>query len=640
MNKTGIIFFSALFFVMFFSIHAFATDVVSITSPANATNTTDTTPEIRFNVTGDNATYNFTIYVNGIAEQPGNVANATMRSINLTAVANGTFRIYVESLNVSLRTNSSLLTIYVDDGAPSINFNSPVNATNTTDTTPEIAFNATDVVATSDLNVTIFVNGAAEGLTLLMNNNTETRRNLSALANGTHRVQIQVKDTAGNIANSTLRTIYVSDSAPTVNLNQPTYGTNFTDTTPELSFNATSTAYATGLNVTIFVNGSANQAVFQINNNTETRRNLSGLGNGTFPIRVQVMDGAGNVRNSSEINITIDDQAPTATLLLSKTSVGLGTSLTISCSATDLHTGINSTSLTVTKPNSAIVAHTCDSSFTDTNALGTYTVSFTATDLVAHSGSASATFTVTGIEGGGSSGGGGGGGGGASLPKSTTIISDIQPGVEASVSVKKSEIAVTKIDIDVKSAAKSVELTVTKYNSKPATVTEVSGSAYQYLDINVKKLANENIQTAKITFTVTNSWLSAQGLGKNDVVLQRFADNQWQELPTTLVGEDATTFTYQATSPGFSVFAITAKAAQPAPETPAEQPQPETPTETPPAQQPSQPAQTTQPSRPAGAYGSPFETSSAAIAGVVIIVIVVLAGFYFYYHKSQRRRRQ
>jgi len=44
-------------------------------------------------------------------------------------------------------------------------------------------------------------------------------------------------------------------------------------------------------------------------------------------------------------------------------------------------------------------------------------------------------------------------------------------------------------------------------------------------------------------------------------VLLRFTDNAWQELATSVVSSDAESVLFSGSTPGFSVFAITAKAA-------------------------------------------------------------------------------
>ncbi len=90
----------------------------------------------------------------------------------------------------------------------------------------------------------------------------------------------------------------------------------------------------------------------------------------------------------------VDNTAPTVSLLLSDTSIYTGRSTVISCSSSDNYDGSLSTSLTVTKPQGSSVSALCGESFTDTDEIGTYTVSYSATDDAGNSASVSKTFMV------------------------------------------------------------------------------------------------------------------------------------------------------------------------------------------------------------------------------------------------------
>lgn len=80
-----------------------------------------------------------------------------------------------------------------------------------------------------------------------------------------------------------------------------------------------------------------------------------------------------------------------------------------------------------------------------------------------------------------------------------------------------------------------------------------------YLQIQTVGLNPSAIDHATITFEVTGTWLTGQGIDPAAVTLMRFTDNQWVELPTQFSHQSGNTYYFSATTPGFSYFAITAK---------------------------------------------------------------------------------
>ena len=88
-----------------------------------------------------------------------------------------------------------------------------------------------------------------------------------------------------------------------------------------------------------------------------------------------------------------------------------------------------------------------------------------------------------------------------------------------------------------------------------------------YIDINSRITASSFI-SATIVFTIEKSWLTQQSIASSSVKLWRWNNNQWNPLVTTKVSETSTTVTFEAVSPGFSVFAVAGTKTV----TPAEQP--------------------------------------------------------------------
>ncbi len=184
---------------------------------------------------------------------------------------------------------------------------------------------------------------------------------------------------------------------------------------------------------------------------------------------------------------------------------------------------------------------------------------------------------------------GGGGGGGAApatttttvattttVPTTTTttlpppvteseVIEEITPEKPAVIEIEKSdEVKIEKIEIEVTNAVSNVEVTITRTFDQPANVaisaaTETGEKVYTYLEIEKTNIEDKDIKNVKISFKVEKSWLTANNIDASTVVLKRYENGAWTELPTSQVSEDSTYIYYKATSPGLSVFAIAAK---------------------------------------------------------------------------------
>jgi hypothetical protein len=76
------------------------------------------------------------------------------------------------------------------------------------------------------------------------------------------------------------------------------------------------------------------------------------------------------------------------------------------------------------------------------------------------------------------------------------------------------------------------------------------------MDISSTIAANK-IASAKIKFKVEKSWVVSNNIDENKVFLQRYVNNAWARLTTTMVSSDSSYYYYEADSPGFSTFVIT-----------------------------------------------------------------------------------
>ncbi len=156
--------------------------------------------------------------------------------------------------------------------------------------------------------------------------------------------------------------------------------------------------------------------------------------------------------------------------------------------------------------------------------------------------------------------------------QATITLPTLSTGQTATVTITKTEgLPVRGIDITVKAAvASGISVIVQKVATKPAEVTvdvpSAVGKVHSFITVTkAATLKDADVSSAKIRFAVEKSWITANNVDKNKVVLQRFADGKWNALSTTLKSESGDEVNYEATSPGLSVFAITGEVSAVAP---------------------------------------------------------------------------
>ena len=89
-----------------------------------------------------------------------------------------------------------------------------------------------------------------------------------------------------------------------------------------------------------------------------------------------------------------------------------------------------------------------------------------------------------------------------------------------------------------------------------------AGEIYNYLNIwvgNSGFATEKNIENAVVCFKVEKSWIQDKGIDQSSIILNRYNDTKWNELPTALLGKDDKYMYFTAQTPGFSPFATTGK---------------------------------------------------------------------------------
>ena len=114
--------------------------------------------------------------------------------------------------------------------------------------------------------------------------------------------------------------------------------------------------------------------------------------------------------------------------------------------------------------------------------------------------------------------------------------------------------AVSKVNVT-GTGIKTFVVTGWKQSSPGSGIPPAPGTPYQYVDLVPARF--EEITGANITFSVPQTWLDEHGFTPEDIVMYHYNGTVWEALPTWVVDDSGTTVTFTATSPGFSLFAIT-----------------------------------------------------------------------------------
>ncbi|MFA5887256.1 MAG: PGF-pre-PGF domain-containing protein [Candidatus Nanoarchaeia archaeon] len=395
--------------------------------------------------------------------------------------------------------------------------------------------------------------------------------------NTTYYWSVQTIDTGlAKSAWSTEQTFTLTSdfTPPTITLNAPSSGL-VANQTLDIVFNATVYDDYNLTNVSLYGNWSGwhlNVTNSSGINNTDYlfKANLT---EGSWLWGIRACDATSNCRSSNS-TFRIDITYPVIALVspVNGTSQTSSNSITFTYNVSDI--AINNCTLylngVVNETDTSITVNTSQT-FAENVPNGNYNWSVKCADA-ANNINTTANFSLTvsytpSETLASTSGGGGSGGGGAvsvAVTKVTRIIAAIAEGnnlIEFAES-EKAFVGVEEIMLDSAAAALNVKITIEKLTAMPASIASApSGEIYTYLQFNKTVLKDEDVKEAKITFSVGKDWVTRNMYDYNKIVLQRYT-TKWDALPTTYLKQNASNYYYEASTPGFSVFAITAEKKQ------------------------------------------------------------------------------
>ncbi len=414
-------------------------------------------------------------------------------------------------------------------------------------------------------------------------NTSEDYYTLTGLSEGTtHIISTKTVFTSGGINNT-----WVNDSAQTLLPIDTTAPETITDLKEEsvgsnwINWTWTKPNSADFSHVIVYADNEF------VGNSSNGNYNLTGLAEGTTHIiSIRTVDMSGNV-NYEWVNDSAKTTAPTGT-----------TSTALPIISGLLGKNISSNSITLTWTNSLDVSTVAiyrngiivgnvsgATSYTDANLVSSTAYNYTlvpysedgiagkTVSVVLNTGSSRSSNSGSSSSGGSSasssSSSSSGSGGGASTEDFLNIaVKDADSeylSINANVTYEFSKEGNPIQSISFYSLKNSGDVTTTieTLNNRSKTVnTTPEGLLYKYVNIWVGKAGfatADNIKGATIKFKVENSWIEEMGVSAENVKLQRYDGNGWQILPTTLESNTTSYAVFEAQTPGFSQFSITAE---------------------------------------------------------------------------------
>ncbi|TMJ52385.1 MAG: hypothetical protein E6G85_11905 [Alphaproteobacteria bacterium] len=352
--------------------------------------------------------------VNGVTTQVGTatVGSGGAWSTSVTLSGNGTNSIVAQDTDAAGNTGSSApVTFTLATAAPTIAITTPVAGDNIINKSEAAAGVTISGIATAG---SAAVNGQTATITILDSSNAikdtltstvtngawsvnATAAQAQALADGSYSIKANVSDAAGNAATTATQAITVDETAPTIAITTPIAGDNVinkSEAAAGVTISGTATAGSAAVNgqtATITILDSSNAIkdtlTSTVTNGTwsvnVTAAQAQALADGSYSIKANVSDAAGNAAATATQAITVDETAPTIAIttpiagdnIINKTEAAASVTISGTATAGSGGAAVNGQTATITVlDGSNAVKDTYTTSVTN----GTWSVNVTA----------------------------------------------------------------------------------------------------------------------------------------------------------------------------------------------------------------------------------------------------------------------
>jgi RHS repeat-associated protein len=282
---------------------------VSITTPANNSETTDSTTAVSGTVSdsGANASGVATVSVNGQSA----VITGSNWTLNNFVLVLGSNTITVTATDIAGNAANSVVTvrrIEPDATAPTVAITSPANNSETTDTSVSVSGTATDPGTNASGVQSVTVNGQSANFS----NGNWTISSLS-LNLGNNTITARAADNAGNVSETSIIVVRrePDTTPPTVSITSP----NNNLQTIAQTITVSGTVVDSGANASGVASVNVNGISATINGGTWTAAGVP-LSINSNTITARAADNAGNISNAAitVVRNPLDTQAPTLTI--------------------------------------------------------------------------------------------------------------------------------------------------------------------------------------------------------------------------------------------------------------------------------------------------------------------------------------
>ncbi|MFH1506494.1 MAG: PGF-pre-PGF domain-containing protein [archaeon] len=501
--------------------------------------------------------------------------------VNVTEanVLNTTFYLY-NSDNITLNTTASTTTLTATNGT-SATF---TNATDGVyyyqvavyDTMNHSNFTATRSITLDTTNATVTFNAETQSDDAIVNQ-TWININVTVIEVNLKNVTISLYNSSGLVANTTVTSLSATNGTSTNFTGLESGSYNYSVTVTDLAGNSYTTAMR---NITLkgYIRVFTGAASYECRESCIIYINVT---NGNYSmslvnhtVTLSASDTTGNIR---ALNISIEDRAnQTGSAWIfngTNTSVYNDTALPL-YAAVDGNNATLNYKINITKNNNTGTLVTFFFTTNNTAKTINLTVNLTCTESWSYGTwssctSSSQSRTATDANGCGTTNDRGaltrscssGTSGGSTTRTTTTFASQLWTRVTAreknTMSIANTGIGFTGIEFTTKGDLNDVRLRVeTKGTTNPTTIDTGRGKVFQYLEVSPSRMTDDDIDSAKIQFRISRTWMITNNVDIDSIALFRYANGKWNKLTTSRLASDEFYFNFDADTPGFSYFAI------------------------------------------------------------------------------------